>query len=159
MFIINLPISLMKISMNNIRHIRWPAKITSCNNFLVKIIKDGFNWVKLPTICRQRQNFKINSLFNIPPFNPAYQVFSSMGFGVIPDKINLTHMCIQIGQSLNKSQHYLTVLAFVYMVVYFTTFAFKTPKITNLPLVSHWKGIFHNLASSVHFCPGFGLTR
>lgn len=120
-----LVISIAKISMNTISHIRRPTVIASCNNFLVKIAKHWLNWVKPRTICWQRQDFKDNSTFGIPSLNPASQAFGFVCLGIIPDKINLAHMFIQFSQSLNKLQHYLAAFAFIYMVVYLAWICFK----------------------------------
>jgi len=125
MFIINLAISIAKIFMDSIRHVRWPAKITSRDNFPVEVAKYWFNRVKPRAISRKWQDFEFNPAVGIPALNPTRQAFGFVGLGIIPDKINPVHMFIQDSQPLDKFQHYLAAFAFVYMVVYLAGICFK----------------------------------
>ncbi len=120
-----LVICIAKIFMNSIRHIRWPAKIASCNNFLVEAAKHWLNRIKPRAICGQRQNLQYNLPLGIPSFNPASQMLGFVGLGIIPNKINSAHMFIQVGQPFDKLQHYLAAFTLIYVMVYFAWVCFQ----------------------------------
>ncbi len=118
MFIVSIPISIAKVSMNVIGHIARPAKITSRYHLFVKVAKNWFNRIKPWAVSRQGQNLESRPASFIPRFYPAVQGLSVMSFGIIPNKVDISHMFIQISQSFDKFQHYFAALALIYVVVY-----------------------------------------